>query len=475
MIVWLAAARAAEPPVDPEDTARADLRTIETFPGSFVLDQDGTRLEAGPVFDTRLRLQGTLHQGPLRAEGQLDLFSGQLAGRPWNLGPEDERRRDTRDALSLAGVVPRVATLGVRAPWFDAEAGLALSDWGLGLVANGGEREPLFGRTDFGDRVLRLRIATTPARDVPLYLIVAGDRVVADDLARWSEDDVAWQALCAGLYARDEHAAGLYVVGRTQRDADDLGTRAVVADAYLAGRRSLGPWTVRAAAEGALIRGRTDVAASYAAAADVPVRSEGLVVVGSATRDRWTAHARLALASGDRTPDDGRVTDFRFDRDYDVGFVLFDELVADLDLAAFHQATDPSVVATPSPGAETLVAEGAFHQAAAAQPAIELRAGRWVTVRAGAVFAWSTAPIAQPYATFRNGGVPTNHLGVPTGGRYLGTELDAAAWIADTSPSDEPRARPSAGLQVGAAFPSTDLAPEVSRLDHVLVVGQLAF
>jgi hypothetical protein len=192
-----------------------------------------------------------------------------------------------------------------------------------------------------------------------------------------------------------------------------------------------------------------------------------------APRDRRVVHGNLALASGDRSPDDGRVGDFRFDRDYDVGFVLFDELLADLDLGAYHQATDPSVVGSPPMGVDTLVAEGAFHQAFALQPAVEAAVTRWLGVRAGTVIAWSTAPIAQPFTTFRNGGVPSNHLGLPTDGRFLGTELD---WGLSTRPDAVRRKRlvPSADLQVGHAWPSSELAPAVGRLDHVLLVGRVA-
>jgi hypothetical protein len=462
--------------VTPVDVA-AELRAIETMPDDLVLDGAGDTLTWGPALDTRLRLGGKYGTDQLRAEVQADLFTGQLAGATWNLGPLDERGRDELGALT--GFVPRVAKVGARLPWFDVEAGLATSDWGLGMLANAGDQDPLFGRTDFGDRVLRVRLATAPfGRSLddrlPIYVVLAGDRVVADELARWDQGDAAWQAVAAVLYTEETDAPsgpvgkelGAYGVYRTQTDAEGLGTHAIAIDGYgFASAPIGGSLVARVAAEAALLDGRTEAAATYGAPDGLAVRSGGIAVRTSLSSadGRATAYARAAWASGDRSADDGVVSDFRFDRDYDVGFVLFDEVVAALDLGAWRQATDPGVAAAPPPGVDTLVAEGAFHQAFALQPAGEVAATRWLDVRAGAVLAWSTAPIAQPFATFRNGGVPTNGAGLPTDGRWLGSELD---WGLSTRPEAVAgwRARPSLALQVGHAWPSAALA----------LVGELA-
>ena len=47
------------------------------------------------------------------------------------------------------------------------ELGLVSSAWGLGMVANDGRTDPLFGRADFGDRTLRLRATHMPQQDGP--------------------------------------------------------------------------------------------------------------------------------------------------------------------------------------------------------------------------------------------------------------------------------------------------------------------
>lgn len=454
----------------------AELRVIETVPEGIVLDTDGTEAGWGPALDTRVRLGLDLAWQSTRLLAETDVFSGQLFGATWSLPGLDERGRDQNDALSLEGVSPRKLAIGGRTPWFDVEIGLDTSTWGLGMLANDGAADPLFGRTDFGDRVLRLRLATRPLGEArPLYLVVAGDRVVADELARMSEGDVAWQGVLALLYRPGDDQIGLYGVLRDQRDDRDAHTAVRVLDGFVDTAWKLGDLDLGLAAEAGWISGRTDVSRTYAAPDGVVVGSGGLAVrtrLGPADGDRWALHLRGALASGDRSADDGRVGDFRFDRDYDVGFVLFDEVLSAIDLAAWRQVTDPTLAGVPPDGADTLAAEGAFHQAVALQPAVEVAPLPWLGLRTGLVLAWSTAPIAQPFTTFRNGGVPTNHLGVASDGRYLGTELDWA--IGTREAAMDWKIRPSAEIQVGHVWPSASLSG-VQRVDHLLLVARARY
>lgn len=460
----------------PEVEAAAELRVVETLPEPFVVNAEGTATGWGPAVDTRLRLAGEATLGRVRAEVGGDVLSGQLLGDTWALAPIDERGRNANDALSLAGVVPRTLRAGVRLPVVDVEAGLGTSRWGLGLLANDGATDPWFGRSDFGDRTVRLRFATAPFTGqgpdgrFPLYVILAGDAVVADDTARWAEGDRAFQGIGALLYRSEAREGGLYGVFRDQTAADGARTKVGVVDGT--GRVEIGP--ARLAAEGALVLGRTNVARSYTAPDGVRVRQGGLAVEGGAATDDGRAAGRLqlALASGDASADDDLATDFRFDRDYAVGMVLFDEVWSAVDLAAYAQASDPSVTAHPPDGVESLAAEGAFRSAVALAPATEVAPIEWLALRGGLVFAWSTGPIAQPFYTFRNGGVPTNAMGEPTTGRYLGTEVDWAVASREVAVEDW-RLRPSFALEVGHAFPSRSLLGDAGRIDHVLVVGQV--
>jgi hypothetical protein len=346
------------------------------------------------------------------------------------------------------------------------------------MIANDGGSEPVFGRTDFGDTALRLRIATQPfgrslADRAPTYLVVAGDRVVADESARMSEGDVAWQGVAALVHAPDGLTAefvrqvGIYAVWRDQVSADGRRTTAGVGDAT-------GHWRfplrdedfLEIGGEAAFISGHTELARTYAAPRSVLVSSAGAVAeIGRSTPKSW-AGLRAAVASGDSAPDDDRVTDFRFDRDYDVGMVLFDEVAAAVDLAALTLATDPARAAVPPDGVETLAAEGAFHAAAALQPVARCELPHGVVLGVGAVAAWSTGPIYHPYYSFRAGGAPTNAGDLPAPGRWLGSELD---WSAGVHAPTDWRVRPELRVQGGHAWPSEGYLPGAGRVDHLLV------
>jgi hypothetical protein len=484
VIAALAVATAAEPGLD----AEGELRAFETLPVDFPVDDAGGTLGWGPAVDTRarLRLHWTAPEGAWRAEAEGDAFSGQLFGDTWALPELDERGRAANDAVSAAGLVPRALTLGGRLPWFDLEAGLTTATWGLGLVANDGRTDPLFGRTDFGDRTLRVRLATAPFRSaagpdgrLPLYVLVVGDRVVTDELARWSAGDRAYQAILATLLVRDLPAldgragtrrTGAYAVVRDQVSSTGEHLRAHVLDAFVDWTLRPGRWSVRLAGEGAWTFGSTDASRTYLSPEGVRVRQGGATVRTELGRGPWTAHLRGNWASGDTSTDDDVVSEFRFDRDLDVGMVLFDEYLSALNLAAWRSATDPARAADPPDGIDLLVDEGAFHGATALQPALVLNATPGLQVRVGGVFSWSTGPIANPYTSFVNGGVPSNQFGRSTGDRrWLGSELDWAIATREL-PFTTWAVRPSLELQVGHAWPGAALGQD--RVDLVLLAAR---
>ena len=465
-MIWLwALALAAE--VEPA----GELRVIESMPSSWALDTDGRTSEWGPVVDTRVRVGLAVRDGVVRGDAQLDALSGQLFGTTWSLSHLDERRRHVLDAYSGDGVVLRRLVAGARLPIADVEVGLVTSHWGLGLVANDGAHDPDFGRSDFGDRVARVRLATQPlGTDVPLYAALMGDRVLADELARQSEGDVGYQGIVALLWREEAQEFGVYGVHRRQTDDEGRYIRATVADAYARVTRDLAEgWTGQVALEAAAIVGATDVSRTLEAVDGVSVRSTGGMVRAEAGHERGGGVLKLAWASGDRTSDDDVLADFRFDRDLDVGMVLFDEVMSAIDLAALDAATDPESADQPPEGVEALAQEGAFQKAVAVQPIAELRPTKAVEVKLGAVLAWSTAPIAHPVETFRNGGVPTNHMGRASVGRYLGTELD---WSIGTRTPDT-TLKPHVSIQGGHAWLSPALSGAVKRVDHLLLTGRL--
>lgn len=428
-----------------------DLRYIGSLPPGLTLDAEGTTLGQGPVLDQRLRtgLELTNKKDTWHLGTSWDLFTGQLAGDTWDVpGTIDERHREQLGVLTSHSFLPREAGGSVRFGPVRISAGLTTSQWGLGMLANDGDQDPTFGRTDFGDRVLRVRVGARPFQQgkFPLAFSIAGDRVVQDDLARMSAGQVAWQGVAGALYSPEGLKLGVYGVFRDQVEpvlaGEDVGrtTRLGVLDVYGEIDRPLGPVHLQVGGEAAGISGHTTRTETVNAMDGLDILSAGATgYVGLAsirpprrpgdqvslrTTNVWTAKVRAGWASGDGDPDDSRSTDFTFDRDYDAGMLLFDEQMGAIEAANYALVSDPENTGHTPDGAELSVTEGSFRRAAFVQPVVEVNVLTWLGVRAGVMTAWATAPIAQPFYTYRNGGVPTNHLDQPTSGRGLGTEVD---------------------------------------------------
>jgi len=430
-----------------------DLRYIGSLPPELTLDAEGTQLGQGPVLDQRLRtgLELTNKKDTWHLVTRWDLFAGQLAGDTWDVpGTIDERHREQLGVLTSHSFLPREAGGSVRFGPVRVSAGLTTSHWGLGMLANDGDHDPTFGRTDFGDRVLRVRVGARPFQQgkFPLAFSIAGDRVVQDDLARMTAGQVAWQGVAGALYSPEGAKLGVYGVFRDQVEpvlaGEDVGrtTRIGVLDVFGELDRVVGPIRVRVGGEAAGIDGHTNRAETVASLDGLDVLSAGATGyvgvaatrqlrlvdahTGASTGDVWAAKVRGGWASGDGDPDDGRSNDFTFDRDYDAGMLLFDEQMGAIEAANYALISDPANTGHTPDGADLSVTEGSFRRAVFVQPVVEVSPLAWLGVRAGVMAAWATAPIAQPFYTYRNGGVPANYLDQPTSGRALGTEVDWA-------------------------------------------------
>ena len=93
------------------------------------------------------------------------------------------------------------------------------------------------------------------------------------------------------------------------------------------------------------------------------------------------------------------------------------------------------------------------------------KSGPWLEVRLGGVIAWNTSPVREPFNSYRNGGVPTNHLGEPTEGYHLGTELDWALEFGDPEQNlSALRLNPQLILQGGHLQASSDMGGETLHL-----------
>lgn len=472
MLLWMLAgpALAADAPAEPGflDALYGEERVILGRVSPFAVDDEGNEASGEPWLENRLRvgLAGAAGDALITMEG--DLFHGMILGEPYQ--EIDER---ARSAVGPEGFRPREASVKLR-PGPELELGLVTSQWGLGMLANDGAQDPWFGRADFGDRVLRARLTTPAFGADDLFFSVAADRVIADDLGVMMEGQAAWQGILSLLKAGPDGArSGLYVVYRHQTEiAEQRYTRVAVADGYLDRRWDAGAGSLRAAAEVAGIIGNTDRATTYTSPQLVGVRAWGATGLLRYETERWALTGRTGAASADDNPDDGLTGDFPIDRDFDVGMVLFDEVLGRVEAATYDLLSDPDNAGQPPDGVEVLVTEGSFRRAIFAQPIVDITPTSWLLLRLGATASWSLAPYSQAFYTYRNGGVPTNHLGVATEGRRLGTELD---WAIGLEERQELTAiRPGLLVQGGHLFLGPPLSDGGSqRVDLFLLTGRL--
>ena len=419
-----------------------EYRFQGTMLSDFDIDAEGHTLGQSAVADQRLRARLHLTHRRFRVGTEWDLFTGQLFGDTWDVPCDlDERRRHVNTVIARESFVPRRVALSLTWPAFQLEAGLLTSHWGLGMMANDGAHDPMFGRNDFGDRVVRVRLTGKPlymvqghpGRDF-LMITAAFDWVIGDDMARWSERQLALQGIFSVLYAdADQRRLGVYAVYRGQKEMDeDRETRAFALDGFgqLPVALSASGWGLIAATEAVLIMGETDRATTYSSPDEVGVVSGGAagVVTVQSPKQRFRFHLRGGIASGDPEPDDSISRDFTFDRDYDVGMVLFDQLMGGVEGATHALLTDPTR-SPPPDGVDALITEGAFRRAVFAQPVVQVTPLDWLDLRVGLLLAGTSVDNAHPYYSFRAGGVPRNHTDTAPEGRHLGTEFDWAVRI----------------------------------------------
>jgi hypothetical protein len=399
----------------------------------------------GARMGTRLRFGGTYLPAPrLTLAALADIHAGDVYGAFPELpaGGWTARRTGLLHA-GPAAVDLRHLNLTLETDVGLLRAGQMGSHWGLGMVANGGERAPLWGVARHGALVERVVFATRPLARANLgtlgeRVIVAagGDLVYRDDNADLLAGDRAFQGIVSTLYREieGEREIGVYLAYRHQTDRPDAaGLSAVmqvlVTDVYGAWSHTLGDDVVlRGAAEAALMTGRTDRVRPDAHPDGVRIRSLGWV--GHVTADLQglglSAGWWAGYASGDNDPDDHTMRRMRFASDFRPALVLFEHLLAESTAGAYARAADPGRVAVPPAGSQFLPTGGAVAGASFTGPQITWSPNglTGLSLALGVLYATATADVIDPYATFANGGVATNAWGQRPGGRNLGLEVD---------------------------------------------------
>lgn len=389
--------------------------------------QIGGRLRLGVGLDTGDRL-GTL--------GLLGALAAEVAPGTWQGSPT--LPGDRLPGSRFDQVLPAEGWLGLG--WgpkaghnaVQVRAGLMGSHWGLGLLANDGRPEQAggwFQVPQVGDRVMRLALVLTPWRgtDSPLrgLVISAGADEVVDDDVLISGDKARQIVGAVRMFLAADQSVGVYYAARDQEGPGGRGLQVHALDAAADLAFSQGWGVLRLQAESALIIGKT----SLAPTPEFPehdvlqgaVYGRGIAEVGKSLRFELDA----GWLSGDTSLDDGSVTAFRADPNFQVGVLLFPQVLAFQSGRARLRASDPDLVGQPNDDLDRLATGGAATSAIVLFPKAGAKFGDHAEVFGGALLALAPSPLTDPRASRTvGGGQAYNFLGQEPDGLVLGTEID---------------------------------------------------
>ncbi|MEM6296732.1 MAG: hypothetical protein AAGA54_36030 [Myxococcota bacterium] len=469
----------------------AQVRTRMGAVSPFRIDADGGRYGEGAYVAGRVRWNPVLglgHRERIKFVGMVDVANGRWAPTRFE-PPVNDLVRDgtTPIPTGLRTVDPRELYLQWTSSYGQLRVGQMAFGWGEGLVSNDGNNMDRFGDLKFGNDgdgtiVERIMFATKPLSNVhttarDLVVGFSADLVFRDPNASLVEGDLAGQGI---IFARWEPrrspgaSLGGYIAYRGQRiadDGDDIENddqlQVLVADFAGQGYRYLRPGlALLGGFEAAVIRGRTTV-----------LRGERdwhtVMQAGAAARGyvgdpaRWLAGLDAGWFSGDGDPDDGQLNTFQAAPGYTAGLLLFPFVQGWQSARSASLARDPALSGVPPNGVEQVPTDGRVGNVAFVHPKARYGFLERFELWGGPLFALSSAPLSDPYATLIGGGAPTNALGGEVQSRRLGTELDLGL-----------RARYGfrelwfqAGVQGGVLFPGPAFADAQGSRDGPLYGG----
>ncbi len=441
----------ADPPARSRHAATWDVfgegRLTGVFLRDFGLDSTGFTADRNGWAESRLRLGGRLLLMPfLEVTLEIEALNGTVAGDFTTVG--QARGQDTfqvrRDHEFGGGaILPRQAYLSLDTPVGRVLLGQQTFDWGLGLLANSGAGDPDFGDTYQGNLVERLAFVVRPlaksttASEVlrSATLFVAADIVFRDDNASLLLGDFAWAIPFGIRLSGPRFEVGALGVMRRQTDREDAKqvrtteANVWVADAFAKVNltTSGSAHSLRVETEAALIAGdtnRPNLDETIASGANILSFGGALRLRYDNPPQRLTAKVEVGYASGDNDAHDDIARQFAFHSDYNVGLLLFDQVLPMLSARSVDRIVDPALTATSPASTRFLVNQGQIANAVYLNPTIRLRPVPSLDVRFGYLLAATDADFVDPYSSAKNGGFNTTYGGKSPGDKLLGHELN---------------------------------------------------
>ena len=485
-------ADATEPWSDPEPTgapSRLSLGGSAGFRGGLEyranallvrpLDLSSTRDRNISLIEHRLRLDGQIDwEDKVRVATSVDVLDGVLWGDNGSLGTDPEPTTGANVSTSN----PNISTACIRVrpgePTTLASSyhyGLCGADpvfvrrlygdvvtpiglfrigrqaftEGASIAVNDGDgRKNRFGFARRGNSVDRVLFATKPLegfkpaaeRDKSetkgLFLILAYDRLVTDDPMKFSDD--LHNYITAVRWLAPRHPLGTDAELRffhAYRWSKDNGT---AINAF--GGRAMSTFgEVTAGLEATLVAGSTrEVSEAFRLITNDPAVSQAITQVGARgvvrwDKKLWSAYLEADYASGDSDPQTRTpLTQFRFAEDTNVGLLMFKHVLAyQTARAAAAGVALLQNLGAPSYPVDAIASRGAFTNAFAIFPQLDVRPIDNLLLRGGVLMAWAPAKVVDPIVSLQHrhgvdigddlvnfaGGKPNRHYGTELDGR----------------------------------------------------------
>ncbi len=413
---------------------------------------DGIRDGLDVALDHRLRVEAEARLSrAIRLVGSADL-AGSLGGDTTDIGKDFLLVRRDRSRFYDRSTV-REAYLEWTSSVGVLRVGQMTSSWGLGLVANdGADREGAFHDPLLGDLVERVLFVTRPlqafsdshlARHVHLGL--GGDLVYRDDLASLIQGDLAAEGVALAFYdgpvvrGGDPLFAGVYAAYRFQRADDGDRLKVVALDAAFRQVVTLDSrgTVLTVEGEGVFAFGSlrfSDGGGPPRAKNGADIRQWGAVLRAEVHVPDAGLRPGLeaGVASGDADPTDDVGRAFRFDPDYQVGMILFQEVLGRMSALDPERVSAPDLLYKAPSGYKMAATNGAVTNAVYLYPRV--RYWPFPEVEAQLAFLWARglAPVGGAYHAAGHGGYPLGYRVDPrswTRGKWterdLGMEVDA--------------------------------------------------
>jgi len=312
----------------------------------------------------------------------------------------------------------------MRRAWFELltpfgmfEAGRMPSHWGMGILSNDGNGfRNNFGDSYYGDTFDRILFGTKPmGADSNLLTAIAFDKLSSDNID--SSTDDADEVLLIALYTGKDLNAGAYAVSRNQSSTS---TSIWIWDAYI--KAVPPPW--RLEAELALLSGHTMALTSPVDTGTRVVEQFGAALKAGALFSPVGIYLDAGYASGDGDPLGGNVSNFSFHPDFNVGLILFEEMLA-LDTARVVRDFE-QIQGVLTPGTLNFATKGSVTNAIYLMPSVEYRPIENLKCILAFLWAQSDQPWVNPYLyVIDQESGPKNLRGGPLS-KDLGWEADLA-------------------------------------------------